>query len=442
MKPVLQIVNAVLFATVTLSAWSAAGTSLAQTRHYDPMPKVNSVPRSSSPRRQDPPPRPEDARRAKARRAAAADYHTTSSRQGVQQASYHARARSTRGRVHYDEPVLEGEEVFPYQEGYETEGFGGPYSHPRNGYGWHSADGYGGGCGTGGCSTGGCGYGGGCGDCGDCCFHYCWIDELQVFGGAHGFKGPVDLGNNGNFGLHEGVNWAMPIWTEMGIGGQVGGQIAHSNFSGDTTTDALRTKDRTQYFITAGLFRRVRDHRPNHLGFQWGVVADWFTDEYYVNYNLWQLRIETSLFGWKNQEIGYAGHVSSDSYLTDALIDGQLTPMTFTPTNQHRFFFRKHFCGGAEWRIWGGFTDSRDGLFGSDFRVPLSDRLVLDTAFNYLKPNQGPSAGGMVEEAWGLAINLVWYPGRSANRSTTSPWRPLFNVADNSSFMVDVNDGQ
>jgi hypothetical protein len=45
--------------------------------------------------------------------------------------------------------------------------------------------------------------------------------------------------------------------------------------------------------------------------------------------------------------------------------------------------------------------------------------------------------GGQVHETWGVALNLVWYPGRSAKCVGESCYRPVLNVADNSQFMVN-----
>jgi len=37
--------------------------------------------------------------------------------------------------------------------------------------------------------------------------------------------------------------------------------------------------------------------------------------------------------------------------------------------------------------------------------------------------------------AWNLSANLVWYPAGRARRSLASPYRPLFDVADNGSMI-------
>jgi hypothetical protein len=44
---------------------------------------------------------------------------------------------------------------------------------------------------------------------------------------------------------------------------------------------------------------------------------------------------------------------------------------------------------------------------------------------------------GHVNEAWGIGINLVWYPGARAYQELANPFRPLFNVADNATMIID-----
>jgi len=62
---------------------------------------------------------------------------------------------------------------------------------------------------------------------------------------------------------------------------------------------------------------------------------------------------------------------------------------------------------------------------------------ALQGGFAYLIPEEetGQVGRGHAEESWNIAVSLVWYPGaRSA--MGTDYYRPLFNVANNGSFMV------
>ena len=80
-----------------------------------------------------------------------------------------------------------------------------------------------------------------------------WTRDLQVFGGIDGFKGPLDQGRNGNFGVHEGFNFGAPLGI-FDWGWQIGAEATESNFSGDNVVDP-RSADRNQFFVTGGIFK-------------------------------------------------------------------------------------------------------------------------------------------------------------------------------------------
>ena len=47
---------------------------------------------------------------------------------------------------------------------------------------------------------------------------------------AQGFKSPVDRGVNGNFGFGKGVNWAIPVARDAGLGFQAGADLGLERF--------------------------------------------------------------------------------------------------------------------------------------------------------------------------------------------------------------------
>jgi len=286
-----------------------------------------------------------------------------------------------------------------------------------------------------------CGYpgwpGGGILDC-------FWWQDLSLFAGVQGFKGPPDQGLNGNFGFHEGVNFGAPLGA-FDIGYQLGFAAAQSNFSGDLTLTAFspaqtltdRHGDRHQYFFTGGLF-----HRALCGGAQWGVVFDWMREMYYDEADLKQIRSETSLVfpgGW--DEIGYFGayNVGSDRL---RLQDRLRNEILLAPTDMFVGFYRRHFETGGEGRLWAGVSGRGNALLGADLRVPLGGSWALENSINFLVPNHGRGADGLREEAWGLNIRLVWYPGRRAACVQNSGFRPLLSVADNSTFLVHASATQ
>ncbi len=248
--------------------------------------------------------------------------------------------------------------------------------------------------------------------------------------GVHGFKGPVDFGRNGNFGLHEGFNYAGPFGGPWGFGYQFGLNLVHSNFSGDQAIEE-RGGDRDQVFFTGGIFRRA----PSG-GWQWGVAVDLLHDSYYETVNISQVRSESSfVFPGGIREIGYFGMYGTGDDRIERVNEMQIE---FEPTDLFAFFYRRHFSGGGNGRIWAGFSGAGDGLVGADLHVPLGEgRWSLVNRFNYLIPKEGSGSDGISEESWGVTIQLVWYPGQPARCAERDRFHALFDVADNTLFMVD-----
>ena len=42
------------------------------------------------------------------------------------------------------------------------------------------------------------------------------------------------------------------------------------------------------------------------------------------------------------------------------------------------------------------------------------------------------------QSAWNVSLNVVYYPARRSRRSLASPYRPLFDVADNGSMIRTI----
>ena len=279
---------------------------------------------------------------------------------------------------------------------------------------------------------------GDCGDCGQpcnqCCPQYELFDgccahlfrDLSVFGGVDGFKGPLDSGTNGNFGMNEGLNYAGPLGDPWGCGYQIGANFVQSDFSGapGVTVDdvGLSANYRRQVFATAGIFRRAECGE-----IQWGVAFDYLNDNYYQRGDFKQLRSEIGYVVNECWEIGYFGAYSVG--------DTQVVDVTVNTTNMFALYVRHNFENGGNGRIWGGATDYGDGLLGADLWIPLGGGFALENRATYVIPKQGVSETGQREESWGLVMQLVWYPGQSANCQARNVYRPLFGVADNTSMI-------
>ena len=283
----------------------------------------------------------------------------------------------------------------------------------------------------------GCGTGLDCASCGmwdscgrdDCnqCISLCLprFRHLTLFGGVHGFKGPRDNGVNSNFGFHEGINVSgrAPFWGRCGVGYQLGYRAAQSRLHGDATS----SDGRAQHFFTAALFRR------SAVGLQYGLAYDLLNDDLDADLDFSQLRPEISMRGPRGGEFGFLGmfHLNNQS-----LVQGNAT-VELEPVDQYLLFFRTRFENCGEGRLWAGFTDDSDGIFGGEFLVPLDNRWSIGGGFNYLIPESDAPPQGAIQEAWNVGISVVWHWNCDAKSSYNSPFRPLFNVADNGTMIIN-----
>jgi hypothetical protein len=308
---------------------------------------------------------------------------------------------------------------------------------------------YGGGCDDCGCGDaaacgGGCGSGGDCGTCDSGCgtcggggciediFHTL-LSRAELSAGVQAYKGPLDDGENGNFGFQQGFNLGFPLIPSYGIGAQFGANFTQSDLSGYEVQNFETDDARTQQFITVGIFERATDCCP----LQWGVVFDWMSDDIAEDLELNQLRGEIGYLYSPTGELGFWFTASDDSDYSGRYGSFRAT---VEPTDMYAFYYRHTTCEGNELRMWGGFTDNSDGLFGADFQVPISDRFAIRGAANYLIPNEESGHDGAEEESWGLGFSLVWYPGCRARCVSSDLFSPLLRVADDSTFMVDHAD--
>lgn len=276
----------------------------------------------------------------------------------------------------------------------------------------------------------------GCAYCRGCflpwtCLH---LDKIELFAGAHGFTAPLNRGETGSFGFHYGGNWGAPVpgFINQPIGMQFGYRGVSSNYSGASFSE----DSRHQNFITAGLFRRV------DWGLQGGVVVDILAEEwYYDTLELTQLRGELSWVFPQWHEVGFWFSAGTKNNDVESLVwtNGQSQTLieTYEANDLMACFYRRRFdeIGGGYGRLFAGFTGLGEGLIGTDFKLPLTDGLALKSNFTYLIPKEGNNQIAHRQEAWNLGLTLVWYPGtrKAVGRDY---FRPLFDVADNGTFIV------
>jgi hypothetical protein len=284
-----------------------------------------------------------------------------------------------------------------------------------------------------------------CGQCVDCCGNWnscgpvplCALlprprfDNLEFTAGVHGFTGPLNRGAGGSFGFHEGFNFAVPICYGNWGCGQFGTQWTQSNYDGSLLTE----DQRDQIFLTAGLFRRV------DWGLQCGLVFDYLHDEWDYEIDIAQLRGE---LGWRYcgcDELGFRFSVgvndddgifnvvaNDDEQIIIRQAEGRVEV-----NDLFAFYYRRQFACGGEGRLFGGFTNNHQGLFGGDARLPLNPCWSLATDFLYVVPTDDSNFPGFVEETWNVSIGLVWTPCAKAGCGPNY-CRPLFDVANNGTF--------
>ncbi len=258
---------------------------------------------------------------------------------------------------------------------------------------------------------------------------------FEAFGGVQGFTGPANRGGSGSFGFHEGFNWGVPL--AGFLSGQLGVNWTQSNFSGSFFTP----DSRNQIFFTTGLFRRV------DWGFQGGLVFDYLHDEWDYSADLAQLRGELSWLWCGCNEVGFwftAGVNNSNNlairqpvFANDGSIRVINSNATLAVNEIYAFFFRRQFACGGQGRLFGGFTGNSQGLVGGDAQMPINPNWSLRSNFIFVSSGGGSSTTdpGFTRESWNVGISLVWTPcprgigGANYNR-------PLFNVADNGSFLT------
>ncbi len=267
-----------------------------------------------------------------------------------------------------------------------------------------------------------------------------WYRDFTASAGVTSFSNATDLGINGNYGTNEYLNWAMPFWNAFGVGWQVGWRGTQTNFQpasleiGGTT---ISKNARDQNFLTTGFFTRAFEGR----GLQGGIVYDYMHDSWFENTDVAQLRYELS-YVWGYHEFGFWG---ASNIADDLAIFGRQTPdpLVASTLSLYTGFYRVQFGDANEFKVWGGGTGNQDGIIGALVRTPLHPSLAVESTFTYIIPNRNHEVtvgtpgdeSTFAPSAWNLGINLVWYPANRSRRSLASPYRPLFEVADNGSMI-------
>jgi hypothetical protein len=268
--------------------------------------------------------------------------------------------------------------------------------------------------------------------------------RLEVFAGTQAFTGPrqvVDVQgqpfDSGSFGLHAGLNYGQPMRSFFcgELSTQLGIRAVGSDFYGDAINDDART----QWFVTAGVFRRV------DYGMQGGLVADYLHESSWYRSEVAQLRYEWSWNTGQGHVLGLQGAVGTndDESIGDVrLADGstQTIARVVEALDQHRFFYRYQWSDVTRVDLSIGGSADGDTVFGIGGELALNPSWSIRNHFNVALPRDGGDGGlpgddrRFAAEQWNLAFSLVWYPTPRA--ASGNYHRPLFEVADNGSFML------
>ena len=267
-----------------------------------------------------------------------------------------------------------------------------------------------------------------------------WYRDFTVGAGVVGFTNQSDLGLGGNFGVDEFANQGMPFWNAFGVGWQVGVRGTQTNFqssSTEMTGGRLQRSGREQVFVTTGFFTRAFEGR----GLQGGAVYDYLHDNWFDDTDVAQLRYELS-YVWGYHELGFWGATNIGDQ------NGIFSPITKTPgvastLDLYTAFYRLQFGDANEWKVWGGASGYGDGVVGSIVRAPMARQWALEGFFTYVIPGNSQTIDldgqGTMHNyspaAWNVGVNVVFYPGGRSRRSLSSPYRPLFDVADNGTMI-------
>lgn len=268
---------------------------------------------------------------------------------------------------------------------------------------------------------------------------------FDFFYGHQGFTGPLNFASsdatnpnarsgNGSFGFYQGFNKGSSLkkWLGCDISSQFGVRTSQSNLWGATFT----TERRYQVFVTGGFFRRV------DYGLQYGLVLDYLNQDWYFQSDAMQLRGELSWRCDSCDTFGFQFMAGVRSETSDTVVhDIQGAPINSTvgmePTDQYRFFYRCPILRSGEFTGFGGWTDHSDVVLGTKFNLHLFPRLLLGTDLTYLIPTEGRLSGGNEHESWNVAMGLVFRPGGNRNRGSRRYQLPMFDVANNGTFMMD-----
>lgn len=307
---------------------------------------------------------------------------------------------------------------FPPCESYGTDGYGCPMAYEEDGVVYYN-----------GCHTGGC-----CGLFG-CIWSalYPLLRHSDLSAGAYAYRDPFEISHDSNFGFDLGFNWTLPRRI-FGLTWQAGFRYTRSgkeevDFEELDIDFAEDEYHRTQLFWTSGLFYR-------HPGSPWkfGAVYDSVRDETMWTYTIGQVRAELSRSIAQNTDIGFRGAFRLDDELLNFSSRDKNYTGKFSAQNYYTGFLRHTFVTGAEGMVSAGVTEAEEALIGARLEVPVTNHSCIRNNFVYIFPKDREKKDTL-DDSWSASISWVVYFGGSSYGGLANPFKPLFDVADNTTFL-------
>ncbi len=261
-----------------------------------------------------------------------------------------------------------------------------------------------------------------------------FLQNLQLEAGALAMRNPLDFEDSGNFGAQFALNWASAQPLFCGLNVQAGARATQLDFNGTEANGFITDDARTQVFWTAGVFFRAPFGCD---GWSAGVVYDSLIEDYYREYELSQLRAELSYSFGGLCDIGFRGAFALNEDDFDFLrLDDELTVEgKATATSYYTMFLRTNFDQGAQATVFGGVTEWEEAIVGATAEAPLSDSFAVKGGATYIIPSERGLGNLRDEETWNVSAGFVWYLGGGARANACGETRPLFDVADNGTFL-------
>ena len=142
-------------------------------------------------------------------------------------------------------------------------------------------------------------------------------------------------------------------------------------------------------------------------------------------------------FDWSEVGFEFAAGVHSETTSHDYDHRRTAVGTVYQPADLYTLYYGRRLCNGGEFKVYAGLANGLGGIVGFERSTSPSAIRSRSRRFLLHHRRQGSRRRSIPGESANLAFSLVWHPGCHARDTFDSAYRPLFNVADNSSFIVN-----